>query len=61
MLHFLSLPDLLAGVFMLVVFYVMTGLIQDSVTGRMNRGSWTTYGGVFAVASLFILFARLLT
>ncbi|MGE0540553.1 MAG: hypothetical protein AB7R89_10265 [Dehalococcoidia bacterium] len=60
-LHFLSLPDLLAGVFMLVVFYVMTGLIQDSVTGRMNRASWTTYGGVFAVASLFILFARLLT
>jgi hypothetical protein len=60
-LHFLSLPDLLAAVFMLVVFYVMTGLIQDSVTGRISRGSWTTYGGVFAIAAVFILFARLLT
>jgi hypothetical protein len=59
-LHFLSLPDVLAAVFMLVIFYVMTGLIQDSVTGRMNRGSWTTYGGVFVIASLVVLFARLL-
>jgi hypothetical protein len=59
-LHYLSLPDVLAGVFMLVVFYVMTGLIQDRITGRMNRASWTTYGGVFVIAVLFVLGARLL-
>lgn len=59
-LHFLSLPDILAGAFMLVVFYAMTGLIQDSVTGRINRSSWTTYGGIFAGAILVIFVARLL-
>lgn len=59
-LYFLSLPDVLAGAFMLVVFYVITGLIQDRVTGRMNRGSWTTYGGIFGGAMLVIFLARLL-
>lgn len=59
--HFLSLPDVYGAIFMLIVFYVMTGLIQDRITGRMNRQSWTTYGGVFAAGTLIVLFARLLS
>lgn len=60
-LYFVSLPDIYGAVFMLVVFYAMTGLIQDRITGRMNRQSWTTYGGVFVIGCVIVLFARLLS
>jgi hypothetical protein len=60
-LYFLSLPDVYGAIFMLIVFYVITGLVQDRITGRMNRQSWTTYGGVFLIGTLIVLSARLLT
>jgi hypothetical protein len=58
-LYFLSLPDVIAGMFMLITYYVMSGLIQDRITGRMTRSSWTTYGAIFGIGVLIVVLARL--
>jgi hypothetical protein len=58
-LYFLSLADVLAAAFMLLVFYPATGLVQNQIGGRLDRGTWFTYAGVFAAGSLAVLIARL--
>jgi hypothetical protein len=59
-LYFLSLADVLAGAFMLITFYVATGLVQNQMSGRLDRGTWLVYAGVAAVGFLLVVFARLL-
>ena len=59
-LHFVSLADVLAGAFMLIVFYVMTGLVQNRVSGRLDRGTWLTYVAVAGVGLLIVLVTRLI-
>ena len=59
-LYFVSLADVLAGAFMLMVFYVMTGLVQNQASGRLDRQTWLTYGVVAALGLLIVLGTRLL-
>jgi hypothetical protein len=59
-LYFLSLADVLAGAFMLITFYVTTGLVQNQMSGRLDRGTWMVYTAVAAVGFLLVVFARLL-
>jgi len=59
-LYYLSLADVLAGAFMLIAFYVATGLIQNRMSGRLDRGTWLVYAGVAAVGVLLVVVARLL-
>lgn len=58
-LYFLSIADVLAAAFLLLVFYPATGLIQNQIGGRLDRGTWLTYVGVFVAGSLAVLVARL--
>jgi len=50
----------LAGAFMLMVFYVMTGLVQNQASGRLDRQTWITYAVVAGIGLLLVLGARLL-
>jgi hypothetical protein len=59
-LYYLSLADVLAGAFMLIAFYVMTGLVQNQMSGRLDRSTWLVYAGVAAVGFLLVVVARLL-
>jgi Protein of unknown function (DUF5656) len=58
---FLSLSDVLAGVFMLLVYYPMTGLIQEYVAGRADRRTWTNWGLLFAAAMTALLIWRIVS
>ncbi|MGH2588264.1 MAG: DUF5656 family protein [Dehalococcoidia bacterium] len=58
-LYYLSLGDVLAGAFMLIVYYVMTLLVQDRIAGRVEGRSWITYGLLGVTGSLVILVARI--
>jgi len=57
-LYYLGLAEVMAGAFMLIVYYVMTGLIQDYVAGRADRRSWLNWGVIFAASALTLLFFR---
>ncbi len=46
---------------MLIVFYVTTGLVQNRVSGRLDRGTWLTYAGVAGIGLLIVLVTRLQT
>lgn len=59
--YFLPLSGLLAGVFLFVVFYAATGLVQSRVNGKLDRQTWITYAGVAGAGFLFVLIARLIT
>lgn len=59
-LYYLSLADVLAGAFLLIAFYVATGLLQNRMSGRLDRGTWLVYAGVAAVGVLLVVVARLL-
>ena len=58
-LYYISLADVIAGAFMLIVFYVTTGLVQNRVSGRLDRGTWLTYAGVAGFGLLIVLITRL--
>jgi hypothetical protein len=59
-LHYLSLDERLAAAFMLIAFYVTTGLIQNRVSGRLDRQTLINYGIVAGVGLLIVIGARLL-
>jgi hypothetical protein len=58
---FLPLGELLAGAFLLITFYVATGLLQNLITGRLDRRGYLQYGTVATVGLAFVLVARLAT
>lgn len=60
-LYYLSLPDLYGSAFLFIIFYALTGLMQNGVSGRVDRKTMLTYGGFAAFAFAIVLFARLLT
>lgn len=53
-LHYLPLNGLLDGVFLLLTFYVLTGLVQHALGGRLDRGTVISYG-IPAVAGAAII------
>lgn len=58
--HVLSLAGLLAGVFLFIIFYATTGLVQSRVNGKLDRQTWMTYAGVASAGFLFVIVARLI-
>ena len=59
-LHYLPLEATTAAAFMLIAFYVATGLIQNRVSGRLDRQTLRQYGIVAGVGLLIVVGARLL-
>lgn len=60
-LHFLPLEGFLAGVFLLLAFYVATGLIHHTLIGNLTRSILAEFGGVTLVGLLVVVFARIIT
>lgn len=59
--YFLSLSDVFAGVFILLVYYPMTGLVQEYAAGRADRRTWTNWGLLFAAGMTGLLFLRIVS
>lgn len=59
-LYYLAIADVLAGAFMLIAFYVMTGLIQNQTSGRLDRGTLVMYAAVATAGLLLVLIGRIL-
>jgi hypothetical protein len=59
-LAYLSLDATLAAAFMLIAFYVTTGLIQNRVSGRLDQHTLRQYGIFAGVGLLVVLGSRLL-
>ena len=59
-LHFLSLEGFLAGVFLLLAFYVSTGLIHHTLIGNLTRPILAEFGGVALTGLLVVVLARVI-
>ena len=61
-LFYIDLGDRrLAGPFLLIAFYVMTGVVQNQASGRLDRQTLRQYGIVAAAGLVMILVGLLFT
>lgn len=54
-LYFLAIPDILDGALLLLTLYVATGLLQNHLSGRLDRGTLVAYGVVSAIGLAIIV------
>ena len=59
-LHFLPLEGFLAGVFLLLAFYVSTGLVHHTLIGNLTRPIVAEFGGVTLVGLLVVVLTRII-
>jgi hypothetical protein len=60
-LHFIPLEGFLAGVFLLLVFYLTTGVIQHYLTGTLRRPTLLEFAAVSAVGLAVVIVGRVLS
>ena len=60
-LNFVSLSGWLGGVFILIVFYVASQVLQSYLWGRFDRRVAVEYGSVAALGTLLVLAGRVLS
>jgi hypothetical protein len=58
-LHFLPLEGFLAGVFLLLTFYVSTGLIHHTLIGNLTRPILAEFASVTLVGLVVVVLARI--
>ena len=59
-LHFLPLEGFLAGVFLLLVFYVSTGLVHHTLIGNLTRSILAEFAGVTLAGLVVVVLARII-
>jgi len=59
-LHFLPLEGFLAGVFLLLAFYVSTGLIHHTLIGNLTRPILAEFGGVTLAGLVIVVLAQII-
>jgi hypothetical protein len=60
-LHFLPLEGFLAGVFLLLAFYVSTGLVHHTFIGNLSRSIVGEFAGVTLAGLAVVVVARIIT
>lgn len=60
-LNFISLTGWLGGVFILIVFYVASQVLQSYLWGRFDRRVALEFGGVAAIGTLLVIAGRVLS
>jgi len=59
-LYFTPLRDLLSAALLLVVFYVMTGLVQNQASGRLDRQTAGQYALILAAGIVIVVVTHLI-
>jgi len=59
-LHFLPLEGFLAGVFLLLAFYVSTGLVHHTLIGNLTRPILAEFGGVTLSGLVVVVLGRII-
>ncbi len=57
-LNYWAISGLGGGVFLLLVFYIVSGIIQNYFSGKLNKAILFEFGAVTAVAFAFLLSSR---